>query len=593
MKKRIQIGMLLAFLSLWASAGILHGDDRFLWRSWGVREGLAETYSYAVSIAPGGSAYIRHGSVLSMSVFDGYGITRIPDPRGSAQVHFPSTKRVYAGAAGSLWTTSLDALLQYRDGKWTMRYTPPAGRHVLAAVPAGPRVMVLLEDGLREFDPDQRRLRDIRLAENSKIAPFLTMCPGSAGELYITGEHGLAKLHISPGGGFEWLEVNGDASRLTHFDHPLPGTGELFALGISALGKRRVIVRWPGAGLQSVYESEADNLLGWRGGDGSVWIVEGAAMFRLRGGRKYPVERTGVLSGNIFDVYSEGGKAFWVATSEGLTRYTPPLWRQPDGVEDLDLPVHAIAEDRQGRLWMSATYYVLELEGHTWTRHALPAGFRTHTLETSSLVPLSDGRVLVKVGRGDDGSDAVLAMNAESGRFTEFAHPEGRTITLIQQRPDGGAWVASVAKGVPGFRLEVYDGAIFRKVLEPGSEWHGSSPRSVLDRGNGEIWLGGTAGGGLYRNGQLSNPFQPGTGYTEAGVFVVGSLPTGEIVAGGRDRLLNTTANPGPRCAMAWTGSGTSPPRETARCGWLPPRESTVLRMGAGSATRPKRACPR
>ena len=94
--------------------------------------------------------------------------------------------------------------------------------------------MLLLEDGLREFDPDQRRLRDIRTAQNSRIAPFLNMCPGSAGELYITGEHGLAKLHVSPdGAAFEWLEVNGDASRLTHFDHPSPGTGELFAQGIS------------------------------------------------------------------------------------------------------------------------------------------------------------------------------------------------------------------------------------------------------------------------------------------------------------------------------------------------------------------------
>jgi len=85
----------------------------------------------------------------------------------------------------------------------------------------------------------------------------------------------------------------------------------------------------------------------------------------------------------------------------------------------------------------------------------------------------------------------VLAMDAKSGRFTEFAHPEGRTITLIQQRPDGGAWVASEAKGVPGSRLEVYDGASFQKVLELGREWQGSSLRCVLERGKGEIWLGG------------------------------------------------------------------------------------------------------
>ena len=538
MKKRIQIWMILAFLSLWAGAGILHADDRFLWRSWGVREGLAETYSYAVSMTPDGSAYIRHGAVLSMSVFDGYGVTRIPDPRGSAQPDFPSTKRVYADAGGALWTTSLDALLEYRDGKWTVRYRPPAGRHVLAAVPVGRRVMLLLEDGVREFDPDQRRLRNIRLAENSRITPFLTMCPGWAGELYLTGEHGLAKLTMArEGGAFEWLEVNSDASHLTHFDHPLPGTGELFAQGISARDKRRVIVRWPGAGLQSVYASEADDLLGWRGGDGSVWIAEGAALFRLRGGRKYPVERTGVLSANILDVYSEGGKAFWVATSEGITRYTPPLWRQPEGMEDLGLPVHAIAEDRQGRLWMSATNCVLELDGDRWTRYALPTGFRTHTLLTDSVVPLSGGRLLVKAVRTGR-TDGVLEMDPKTGRFTEFLHPEGRHIRLLAQRPGGGAWVGTEVDGTPGFRLEVYDGKNFRKVLEVGREWERSDLRTVLEGAKGEIWLGGTAGGGLYRDGRLSNPFQPRNGYTEDGVFVLGRLATGEIVAGGRDRLL-------------------------------------------------------
>ena len=537
MKKRIQIGLLLAFLTLWAGAGMLRADDRWLWRSWGVRDGLSETYSYTMSMMPDGSVYIRHGAVPSMSVFDGYGVTRIPEPRGNTRPDWPSTKRVYAAPGGTLWTTSLDALREYRDGKWTVRYTPPAGRRVLAAVPAGRRVMVLMEDGLREFDPRHESWREIRTAENSKIAPFVTMCPGSADELYITGEHGLAKLHISSEGGvFEWLEVNSDAYRLTHFDYPLPGTGELFAQGISSRGKRRVIVRWAGSELESVYAAEADNLRGWRGSDGSVWIVEDAAIFRLREGRKYPVERTGVLTGTIFDVYSEEGKAFWVATSEGITRYTPPLWRPPAGLETFDLPVHAIAEDRRGRLWMSATDYVLELEGNTWTRHALPTGFHTQTVQTSSVAPLPDGRILVEVVRVDR-THAVLVMDPKSGRFTELRHPEGRVITLLAQRPGGGVWVGSEVTGTPGFRLDIYDGASFHKILQLGSQWQGADLRSVLERG-AEIWLGGSSGGGLYRDGQFSNPFQPNHGYTDAGVFVLGSLPTGELVAGGRDQIL-------------------------------------------------------
>src|SRR5260370_41720450 len=119
--------MLLALLTLGAGTGMLHADDRFLWRSWGMRDGFAETYSYAVSMTPGAGAYFRHGAVTSMSQFDGYGITRIPDPRGHAQPDWPSTRRVYAAPGGGLWTTSLDALKEYRDGKWTVRFTPPAG----------------------------------------------------------------------------------------------------------------------------------------------------------------------------------------------------------------------------------------------------------------------------------------------------------------------------------------------------------------------------------------------------------------------------------------------------------------------------------
>ena len=133
MKKRVPIEMLPVLLVFWAGAGMLRADDRYLWRSWGVRDGFPETYSYALSMAPQGNAYIRHGAVISMSLFDGYGVTRIPDPRGNTQPYCPSTKRVYAGAGGSLWTASLDALQEYRNGAWVVRASPPAGPRLSVA----------------------------------------------------------------------------------------------------------------------------------------------------------------------------------------------------------------------------------------------------------------------------------------------------------------------------------------------------------------------------------------------------------------------------------------------------------------------------
>jgi signal transduction histidine kinase/CheY-like chemotaxis protein len=535
--ERIRITGALAALILCCIATV-HAEDRFMWRSWGVRDGFSETYSFAVSKTQGESAYFRHGAVLSMSSFDGYTVTNLPEPRGSSQPDWSATKRVYAGTDGTLWTSTFDELKEYRGGKWTVKFKAPAGHRLLAAVPSGRRVIVLLDDGLWEVDSGQERWWEIRSAANSSIRPYLSMCPGPANEIYITGEHGLAKLRVPRANGpFEWNEVNSLSDSLVHLVYPLPGDQELFAQGLSSTNKQHVIVRWADKKLQVVYASQANNLRGWRGGDGSVWIVEGIDLFRLRRGRKYPVERAGVLTGNIFDVFSEEGKAFWVTTSEGITRFTPPLWAQPPGVEDLDLPVHSIAEDGFGRLWMSATDRLLDLDGDTWTSHRLPAGFHTHTVETNSVVPLPDGRVLSKVVT-EDQADTVLVLDPRLERFRELKHPERRVITMLAQRPSGGVWVGTEIKGTPGFRLEIYDGSNFRQVLELGREWHGANLRSVLERARGEIWLGGSAGGGLYRDGRFSNPFTAEYGYTEAGVFVLNTLPTGELVAGGRDQIL-------------------------------------------------------
>ena len=52
----------LAFLAVGAGAGTLQADDRFLWRSWGVRDGFTESYSFAISMTPQGSLYTRHGT---------------------------------------------------------------------------------------------------------------------------------------------------------------------------------------------------------------------------------------------------------------------------------------------------------------------------------------------------------------------------------------------------------------------------------------------------------------------------------------------------------------------------------------------------
>jgi signal transduction histidine kinase/CheY-like chemotaxis protein/ligand-binding sensor domain-containing protein len=517
----------------------LHGDDQTQWwRFWGMRDGFAETYTYRLSVAPDGRAYARHGSVRFMSIFDGYSVTRISDPRHRVQPYWPNETRVYSCPGCAPWVISDGELRTFRNGGWVTVYSPRPGEKLAGAVPTGEHVVVISSAGLREYTPRTGTWREIDAARHTAIRPFLQVAQSAAGEIWIAAEHGLGRLCVAKDGGpYEWREVAG-GPELTHFDLPEPGApGELFAQGTSQAERCRILVRWAGGRLERLYASQEDTLRGWRGPDGLVWMIEGASIYRWLNGQKLKVDRPGPLSGTIFDVFTEGDRTFWIGTSEGIARYTPPLWRRPQGLEDLDAAVHAVAEDAAGRLWFSADQWLLEFDGRAWKRHRLPPGIRSHTVQSHSLLLLRNGKILVKCIRADR-SDVTMIFDPGTGRFSELAHPSGRRITLAYPRQAGGVWIATEVPGQPGFHLEIYDGSRFETRMEFGGSWQGSNLRCVLEQGE-DLWLGGSAGGAVYRHGVLTNVFSPAFGYTDAGVFALGNLPSGEIIAGGRDRVFH------------------------------------------------------
>ena len=505
------------YLSILLAVGLLAATGRAgeprLWRSWSTVDGLAETYCSRISVTPDGPAWVRHGAVRAMSVLDGYGARNLPEPRANRQPDWTATARVYALLDGWPWTVAEDSLKEYRDTEWTGHYRAPPGKAMIAAIPIGRRVLVLWTDHVREYDGASKSWRDIMSAREIAIAPFTSMTSCARNEVWLTGEHGLARLNVAGKAmSYTWAEIGGHRQGMRHFGYPLPGRpGELFAQANLGSSDQHAVVRWAGNRLECIYLSAADGLRGWRGPGDRIWILDGASLFQLTSGNKLPVDRTGALSGTIFDVFTEGDNTFWMATSEGLVRYSPPLWREPPGLA-LDLPVHAMTEDGRGRLWFSATEYLLRLDGSAWTKYRLPPGLQTHLVETQGVIPLADGTLLLKTVRADQ-SDETLVFDSGRESFREFKHPEGRRIRLIAPRRRGGVWISSEVPGVPGFRLEIYDGASFRRYLETSAEWKGADLRCVVERPDEDLWLGGSAGGVVYRQGRFFNPFEVRLGY--------------------------------------------------------------------------------
>ncbi len=512
-------------------------QSRLDWRFWTASDGLPESFVRKLSKGPDGRIWIRNGVVSSMSILDGYSVTLIPEPRADRVIEdWGLMARVHAGGDGEAWTIENHALKRYKGGQWLVEASETPGERMIAAMPAGAdRVLVLFSDRLSAFQPSQRSWTAIKRSEDVSIGKFLHMAPGFAGDFWITAAHGIARLQAGAGAhNLQWTERDTRGIGLSEINWPEPADGgEVVVTGRLGGGPLRAIVRWRQPLLEIVRTSSSKNLRGWLGPDG-LWGIEGASLFRLVDGRKQDVPKHGALSGLVYDVITERGGGFWLGTSDGLAHYTPALWRTPEPMLHLDQPVHSIVEDRRGRLWFAATQHLVELDGSTWRLHPLPPGFRTQTVYTDSIWPLPDGRIGLMVNEVER-FDRVLIFDPATDRFQRLVHPEGRNVVLLSPRRDGTFW----AWMKPGLRLEIFDGKTFRPRFDFSLDWKGDDVRSLMESSAGDLWIGGTAGSAVWRNGVLKS-LGKSDGFTDASRFVFAELEPGHILAGGRDDLLES-----------------------------------------------------
>jgi signal transduction histidine kinase/ligand-binding sensor domain-containing protein/ActR/RegA family two-component response regulator len=505
------------------------------WRFWTAADGLPESFVRKLSKGPDGRIWIRNGVVGSMSILDGYSVTRIPEPRTNRIIEdWNLMARVHSGGDGEAWTVENHALKRYKGGQWLVEASETPGERMIVAMPAGAdRVLVLFSGRLSAFQPSQRSWTAIKRSEDLSIGKFLHMAPGFAGDFWITAAHGIARLQAGPGAhDLQWTERDTRAIGLSEIEWPAAAdNGEVVVTGRVDGGPLHAIARWKQPLLEIVRTSTSKNLRGWLGPDG-IWGVDGASLFRLVDGQKQDVPKHGTLSGLVYDVITEPGGAFWVGTTDGLAHYTPALWRTPEPTMHLDQPVHSIVEDRRGRLWFAATQHLVELDGSTWRFHPLPPGFRTQTVHTDAVWPLPDGRIGLMVNEVER-FDRVLIFDPATGRFQRLDHPEGRNVVLLTPRRDGTFW----AWTKPGLRIDIFDGKTFRPRFDFTADWKGDDVRSLMESSTGDLWIAGTAGSAVVRNGVLKK-FGGSDGFTDSSRFVFAEIEPDRILAGGRDDLL-------------------------------------------------------
>ena len=504
------------------------------WRFWDRSDGFEESYTRAVSIDYQGRLWIRHGAVQSLSLLDGYSVTRLPEPRAGPVESWAWFVPVRAAPSGTPWVVEDRSLKRLDHGVWRVEYDGSrAEDRILSAIPVhDDSVLVLFTGELRAYRPSTRSWALVRKASETALGTFSRMVPGTPGQIWITGRTGVARVDVTSRG-WDWDEVSLRAVRLEDPDYALstrPGV-VLFSATAGAT-RERVVVLWDGSRTRIIYRGRQRNLRAWQGQGETLWMIEGTAISRVEQGRSTVVERMQALAGAVFDVAPRPDGSFFLATSDGVARYAPTLWQTPATLRSLDTPVHSFLEDRQGRMWIAATEHLVEAAGDRWVRHALPRDMRTHTLQPYALAALADGRIALKTVEADV-FDRLLVWNPQTQSFTGVEHPAGRTIKVFTPKPDGNAvWVVTS----PGCHIEIYDGHAFREFADLSEQWHGGEPRSMAVAGNGDIWIGGTSAGAVLRRSGRVDQAGAKEGYRD-GMFAMAEVAPGEIVAGGRHSL--------------------------------------------------------
>jgi diguanylate cyclase (GGDEF)-like protein len=531
--KRSMRGLSALFLALAIGFPAHAGSP---WRSWSKADGLAESWTFGLSLDSEGRVMAKHGDVATESVLDGYQITGIPSQHAFG--------RLRASPEKEIWSFDAEGILIYDTSGWHKYPVPEIAEFAKASqmqrvpwflyqfgqrmdvLPVGDKTgVILFPDRLVEWSRVAGRKRTIRLASQTALSRFADALGSADGVIWIAGDKGLARLRRA-GNHFDWTEVP-VPGQYSQFRSPVESKeGEIFLSAGRRDGKRAVI-RFANGEWTEVFAGGSEPLTGWRAADGTIWIQKRGNITPLDRLLADTTQTTGALGGTVL---TDRNNNFWIGNAEGVARYSPPLWRTPPSAAWADGPVKSIVGDASGRTWFLTGKFLVLNDHDKWRRFPLPEG-QHEALLIDDIRIVESGELVMRAGSLAD----IVVFNPVSENFRFVRHPQGKRTGALGRRQAGGLWVQVFVGDGIHWGLEPFDGVRFPGG-GPDHVFEQSNLRVILEARNGDIWTGSTGALGLLRGGSYRR-FDRKDGFIDTGVFSAVETPGGHILLGGRESV--------------------------------------------------------
>jgi signal transduction histidine kinase/ligand-binding sensor domain-containing protein len=506
------------------------------WRMFKAADGLHETYTASISVSRAGNVWVKHGDASEISVLDGYHVRTMPSPGRD-------NYRVYESRTGQLWSIYPLGLVVGGSEGWV--YHPVAEIQTeieadplrqIRQVPLLPveqnRVLFLLSDTLMEYDSSARQTTILKRVSETSLGKFLEMSEARDGGLWISGTRGLLKLpgalkRLRPGDAGQEYPVD-PTWQLENLQRPFEDSlGNVTVVASDSRGNgQRAVLRLE-AGSWHVRPVDSVNIRqAWTAWDGLTWGYTLSSLLRLDPEPLQSYAREKLWAGQYKDVAPDANDAFWLATSEGLLRYAPYLWRTPVPLEDVNSHVHSLVQDQRGSLWLASSDFLVRLSSNQVTTIKWPEGMEGSFEAQDALFSLPDGRLVIAAGA------RAYLFEPDHSLFHLLRHPSGQPLRFMAQLPNGAVVVERITPeaGATSPRpLEQFDGQDFQPFLQPPSDWSfGPFISAVTALSNGDIWLGGAGGAARWRDGKFEL-FGPVQGFRAGQVRCFADLGGGRV----------------------------------------------------------------
>jgi signal transduction histidine kinase len=479
------------------------------WRAYKMVDGLPEPGCISVTVGQGGKVIVRHGSPY-ISELDGYRVNVLPAPEGG-------NNRIYQSPAGQLWTAVADGLMEFRGDGWVLHPLPEIATDYRLKAPMTPDpvplwpvrqglVLALVSDRLLEFNTEDRehpRVTSIRAAASTAMGKFIGLGPARDGGLWICGERAIAKV-TGPVRALKsdtpWREfpLPPDFS-CDSFQSPLEAVdGFVSLLTRASTNQQQFLLRFDGENWRAEGPASGKLRSAWRGPQNSCWGLSAEMLYQWEPGSANMSETEELSARRYYDVAVEPGGVFWLATSDGLFRYSPAPWQTPAGVRHLRSTIRSMTSDSKGRIWFISESGLHRLEGERDQAYPIPARWQTALQSARRLFILADESLVFDVAEPSDKEVAdCLRFDLNTRTFAAFPNKNpGVGFLPLGLLQDGSLCLQVLRTGNGGgYHLTRFDGQKMEDAPFPTLEpVLGARLQSLFTSRNGDVWVSGERG---------------------------------------------------------------------------------------------------